>query len=115
MLFHEIGRKILADTMVKISQNPGRAGRNKNTSRQVPTKEVSTRSENCADDVETWLVQLRRDFLEPDNVCVSDSTFFDCVFSVHAVLCQEHFGVMSMRCCFFLNPEHCVPSGSLPV
>ena len=34
MLFHEIGRKILA----------GRAGRKKNTSGQAPTRVVSTRS-----------------------------------------------------------------------
>ena len=32
MMFHEIGHNILADTMVDISQNPGRSGRNKNTS-----------------------------------------------------------------------------------
>ena len=45
MLFHEIGHKILADTMVDISQDPGRAGRNKNTSCPVATREVSTRSQ----------------------------------------------------------------------
>ena len=45
MLFHEIGHKILADTMVDISQDPGCAGKNKNTSCPVPTSEVSTKSQ----------------------------------------------------------------------
>ena len=44
MLFYEIGHKILADTIVDISQDPGRAGRNKNTSCRVPAKDVSARS-----------------------------------------------------------------------
>ena len=44
MLFHEIGHKIMDDTMVDMSQNPGRAGRHKNTSCPVQTREVSTRS-----------------------------------------------------------------------
>ena len=53
MLFHSIGHGILADTKTDRPQNPGRAGKYKNKSCNVPKLEVHSSSQSCKQDVET--------------------------------------------------------------
>ena len=55
MLFHSIEHGILAETETDRLQNPGRAGKYKNKSCNVPAPEAS--NQGCEDDVETYLVR----------------------------------------------------------